>query len=102
MFFPIPAISFDFSFLQYLTCYLETNLTRSSEFDPWRSAGMSSEFREGGPFQSTPEQPLQIIPGGYHCSDYEIPNGAVNAGVKTVIDNEIAQIKAWVAEYYAE
>jgi hypothetical protein len=30
-----------------------------------------------------------------------LKNGAVNAGVQTVIDNEIAQIKAWVEEYYA-
>ena len=59
-------------------------------------------FRPDGPFVSTPEQPLQIIPGGFHCSDLIIKNGEVNEGVQTVIDNEVAQIKAWVAEYYTQ
>jgi hypothetical protein len=63
---------------------------------------MSSVFRTDGPFQSTPAQPLQIIPGGFHCSDLILKNGEVNAGVQTVIDNEIAQIKTWVAEYYTK
>jgi hypothetical protein len=63
---------------------------------------MSSVFRPDGPFASTPEQPLQIIPGGFHCSDLIIKNGEVNEGVQTVIDNEIEQIKAWVAEYYTK
>lgn len=31
-----------------------------------------------------------------------IKNGAVNAGVQEVIDNEVAQIVAWVDEYYTE
>jgi hypothetical protein len=74
----------------------------SSEFDPWRTSGMSSQFRPDGPLPSTPEHPLQIIPGGFHCSDLIMKNGAVNAGVQTVIDNEIAQIKTWVAEYYTK
>ncbi|KAH7317225.1 peptidase S28 [Rhexocercosporidium sp. MPI-PUGE-AT-0058] len=56
----------------------------NGEFDPWRTASMSSEFRPGGPLDSTAQHPLQIIPGGFI----------------TVIDNEIAQIKTWVAEYY--
>ena len=62
---------------------------------------MSSEYRTDGPLASTAKAPLQIIPGGFHCSDLILKNGAVNAGVQTVIDNEIAQIKTWVAEYYA-
>lgn len=61
---------------------------------------MSSEFRPGGPLQSTEAAPLQIIPGGFHCSDLRVRNGAVNAGVQTVIDNEVAQIVKWVGEYY--
>lgn len=50
--------------------------------------------------QSTPEAPIQIIPGGFHCSDLIAKDGLFNNGVKEVIDNEIAQIKAWVDEYY--
>jgi hypothetical protein len=72
----------------------------NGEFDPWRTSGVSSEFRPGGPLVSTPEAPVQIIPGGFHCSDLRASNGIANEGVQTVIDNEIAQIKTWVAEYY--
>jgi hypothetical protein len=74
----------------------------NGEFDPWRTSGVSSEFRPGGPLQSTAQHPVQIIPGGFHCSDLRLKNGQVNAGVQTVIDNEVAQIVAWVQEYYAQ
>jgi hypothetical protein len=81
-----------------------TNTTRliwtNGQFDPWKTSGVSSEYRPGGPLQSTPQAPVQIIPGGFHCSDLLARNGKANAGVQTVIDNEVAQIKAWVAEYY--
>ena len=70
------------------------------QFDPWRTSGVSSEFRPGGPLASTAQAPLQIIPGGFHCSDLILRNGAANAGVQNVINNEIAQIKTWVSEYY--
>ncbi|KAF7719783.1 Serine carboxypeptidase [Penicillium ucsense] len=72
----------------------------NGEFDPWRTSGMSSEYRPGGPLKSRPSAPLNIIPGGFHCSDLILKNGAVNAGVQKVIDAEVAQIKTWVAEYY--
>lgn len=71
----------------------------NGEFDPWQSASTSSQFRPGGPLQSTKEAPLQIIPGGFHCSDLRVSNGQANAGVMKVIDNEVAQIKKWVAQY---
>ncbi|KAJ5191835.1 Peptidase S28 [Penicillium cinerascens] len=74
----------------------------SRQFDPWREAGVSSSTRPGGPLQSRPWAPLHIIPGGFHCSDLIVENGAVNEGVQKVIDAEIAQIKSWVDEYYME
>jgi hypothetical protein len=73
----------------------------NGQFDPWRTSGVSSEFRPGGPLPSTEQHPLQIIPGGFHCSDLRQKNGQVNAGVQEVIDNEVAQIVKWVAEYPA-
>jgi hypothetical protein len=73
----------------------------NGEFDPWRSSGVSSAFRPGGPLPSTPQHPLQIIPGGFHCSDLILANAIFNAGVQTVVDNEVAQIVAWVDEFYA-
>lgn len=42
------------------------------------------------------------MPGGFHCSDLILKNGAANAGVQEVIDAEVAQMKEWVAEFYAK
>lgn len=50
---------------------------------------------------STANEPVQIIPGGFHCSDLYMADYYANAGVRKVVDNEVAQIKKWVAEYYA-
>ncbi|KAF4991400.1 hypothetical protein FDECE_14055 [Fusarium decemcellulare] len=72
----------------------------NGQFDPWRSSGVSSNFRPDGPLQSTPEQPVQVIPSGIHCSDLLLENGVLNSGAQTVIDDEINQIKEWVGEYY--
>ncbi|EAW11756.1 putative serine peptidase [Aspergillus clavatus NRRL 1] len=71
----------------------------NGQYDPWRDSGVSSVFRPGGPLRSTKQAPVQVIPGGFHCSDLRLRNGQVNAGVQKVIDNEVAQIKAWVKEY---
>ncbi|KAF7935655.1 hypothetical protein BELL_0103g00180 [Botrytis elliptica] len=72
----------------------------NGQYDPWRTSGVSSQFRPGGELKSTAKHPVQIIPGGFHCSDLRLKNGQVNAGVQKVIDNEVAQIVAWTAEYY--
>jgi len=74
----------------------------NGQYDPWKTSGMSSEFRPGGPFQGTPEQPIQVIPAGIHCSDLRYSNAKVNAGVKAVVDKQVNQIGLWVAEYYAQ
>lgn len=68
-------------------------------YDPWREAGVSSDLRPGGPAVSTTQVPINVIPGGFHTSDLVTENGVVNAGAKAVIDAEVAQIAAWVAEY---
>lgn len=81
-----------------------TNTTRlvwtNGQFDPWKDATVSSEFRPGGPLESTAEAPVYVIPSGIHCSDLLAQNGVVNSGVQKVIDAEIAQIAQWVSEYY--
>lgn len=71
----------------------------NGELDPWRTAGVSSEFRPGGPLQSTEEIPVEIIPGGFHCSDLILKN-YIDPGVKKVVDREIEILKGWVAEWY--
>lgn len=70
------------------------------EFDPWKESGVSSSYRPGGPLQSTTSAPLHVIPGGFHCSDLILKNGAANKGAQKVIDAEVTQIKTWVKEYY--
>ncbi|KAI9742271.1 MAG: hypothetical protein M1818_004171 [Claussenomyces sp. TS43310] len=72
----------------------------NGEFDPWRTTGVSSQFRPGGPLQSTPEAPVQVIPAGIHCSDLYMGDAKVNAGVQEVVDNEVKQIVEWVNEFY--
>ncbi|KAF4200396.1 hypothetical protein CNMCM8927_003431 [Aspergillus lentulus] len=80
-----------------------TNTTRliwtNGQFDPWRDASVSSKFRPGGPLHPTEQVPVHVIPDGMHCSDQWMAYGKANAGVQKVIDEEVAQIKAWVAEY---
>ncbi|OAA59573.1 serine-type peptidase [Niveomyces insectorum RCEF 264] len=73
----------------------------NGEFDPWRDATVSSTFRPGGPLASTPAAPVNLIPGGIHCSDLIYANALVNAGVMAVVRDEIAVIKGWVDEFYA-
>ncbi|OAF60366.1 hypothetical protein VC83_03247 [Pseudogymnoascus destructans] len=71
----------------------------NGELDPWRTAGVSSEFRPGGPLTSTEEIPVIIIPGGFHCSDLILKN-YIDPGVKKVVDKEIEILKGWVGEWY--
>ena len=72
-----------------------------SEFDPWRSASVSSELRPGGPLNSTESAPVFLIPGSRHCNDLSRRNGLFNAGVLNVQKQEISQMKKWVGEFYA-
>jgi hypothetical protein len=71
----------------------------NGQFDPWKTSGMSSEFRPGGPLVSTEKAPLNVIPGGFHCSDLRLSQGMANAGVQAVIDKQVAQIVKWVSEF---
>jgi len=71
----------------------------NGEFDPWRDATVSSDFRPGGPLASTAENPIFIIPRGIHCSDLVTANGAANAGVQAVIDAEVAQVTQWFQQW---
>lgn len=73
-----------------------TNTTRltwtNGEFDPWRTASVSSGYRPGGALKSTAEAPVNITPQGVHCYDLILKNGVNNAGVQAVIDTEVAQM----------
>lgn len=79
-----------------------TRLTwTNGQHDPWRTSGVSSEFRPGGALNGTSKAPVNVIPDGFHCSDLILKNGVVNEGVQAVIDREVKQIVEWVAEFYA-
>ena len=82
----------------------DTSTTRlmwvNGEFDPWRTSGVSSQFRPGGPLKSTSSAPVFLIPKGIHCSDLIIRNSVANAGVAAVVNQEIKQMQTWVSEFY--
>jgi hypothetical protein len=72
----------------------------NGEFDPWREASVSSEFRPGGPLQSSAKNPVIVVPGGFHTSDLLIgPSGDANAGVKAAIEEGLCIMREWVAEF---
>ncbi|ORY69115.1 serine carboxypeptidase S28 [Pseudomassariella vexata] len=83
--------------------WFNTNTTRmlssEGEFDPWRSASVSSVFRPGGPFDGTEAAPVILMEGSIHCLDLIVSN-AVHPSIAAAQKQEIAQISTWVDEYY--
>lgn len=72
------------------------------ELDPWRSGGVSSPERPGGPVASTASMPVILVPGAHHNADLATAAGRANTDVKAAQDNATAQIKQWVSEFYIE
>ncbi|KAE8443392.1 hypothetical protein EG329_001951 [Mollisiaceae sp. DMI_Dod_QoI] len=70
----------------------------NGEFDPWRSASVSSAFRPGGPLVSTPEIPVFIVPDGIHVQDLYM--GDVTPAILELRQQELAQMTSWIEEYY--
>jgi hypothetical protein len=80
-------------------CLLQALLiAHSREYDPWRSAGVSSRFRPGGPVAHTPSMPVFLIPRAVHAQDLYMDD--VIPEVLKARSKEIAQLKVWVDEYY--
>ncbi|OIW23514.1 serine carboxypeptidase S28 [Coniochaeta ligniaria NRRL 30616] len=73
----------------------------NGEFDPWRSASVSSEFRPSGPLPSREGAPLFLLQGAAHCIDLVVKNGAFNAGVGAAQKSAIATMGKWVDEFYS-
>lgn len=82
-----------------------TNTTRliwvNGEFDAWRSASVSSEFRPGGPLESTDKVPVFLLPGARHGTDIWLDNALANEGVASAQREMIAIMCKWVGEFYA-
>lgn len=72
----------------------------NGQLDPWRDSTVSSDFRPGGPLQSTEQLPVRIVASGVHCSDLYGQNWAVNNDVKAIAYAEVAQMAGWVSEFY--
>jgi hypothetical protein len=71
----------------------------NGDLDGWREASVSSDFRPNGRMQSTTKNPVIIVPGGYHTSDFYAKSAEVNAGAKVAIDEAVAHMVAWVHEF---
>jgi hypothetical protein len=74
-------------------------ITTNGEFDPWRSASVSSVFRPGGPFEGTKEAPVILIEGSRHCNDLTLRN-EVHGPIKRAQKQLLEQISEWVGDFY--
>jgi hypothetical protein len=72
----------------------------NGQYDPWKDATVSSDYRPNGPLVSTSQAPVSVIPGGIHCSDLIYSSGTSTTAAKTIVSNEIATIKGWVQDFY--
>ncbi|KAK6220315.1 serine carboxypeptidase S28 [Colletotrichum tabaci] len=61
------------------------------EFDPWRSATMSSDYRPGGPSLSTEAAPRLVVKGGNHVPDFQLSEKNAE-----VVAQEVAIIGRWI------
>ena len=71
----------------------------NGQYDPWRFATVASDFRPGSPLQSAAEVPTFVVPGGFHGSDRSGANWAVNPELQSLVNQEVAIVKKWVAEF---
>ncbi|SMR55513.1 unnamed protein product [Zymoseptoria tritici ST99CH_1A5] len=69
------------------------------EFDPWASLGVASDFRPGGPLQSSEEVLVLTLPRGHHCTDMYAWLAPKYPELQEVIDQALAQIVKWVGEW---
>lgn len=76
-------------------------LFSNGEFDPWRSASVSSHFRPGGEFNGTADVPVIVIEGAIHCNDLSVRN-AIHPSIASAQDAEVKQITAWVNDFYVQ
>jgi hypothetical protein len=68
----------------------------NGQFDPWRSATVSSDYRPGGQVNST-EIPVFIVENGVHTPELFVDT--TNPYTWPVVQSSIAQMGAWLKEY---
>jgi hypothetical protein len=76
-------------------------LFSNGEFDPWRSASVSSDFRPGGAFNGTADVPVILMEGSVHCLDLSVKN-AIHPSIASAQAAEVKQITAWVNDFYVQ
>ncbi|GKT85537.1 serine-type peptidase [Colletotrichum tofieldiae] len=69
----------------------ENVLFADGEFDPWKSATMSSEYRPGGPSKSTEKAPRLVVKGGTHVPDFWLSEQNAE-----VVEQEVAIMGKWI------
>jgi pimeloyl-ACP methyl ester carboxylesterase len=74
----------------------------NGEFDPWRSASLSSDQRPGGRVTSVEGGLIQVISNGGHCTDMLMENTYASAEVGVVVARAAQTIALWVREWYTE
>lgn len=74
----------------------ENVLFCDGEFDPWRSATMSSDYRPGGPSKSTEKAPRFVVKGGNHIPDFDLSNHEENA---EVVEMEVEIMGKWLGNW---
>ncbi|OLN88192.1 putative extracellular serine carboxypeptidase 1 [Colletotrichum chlorophyti] len=74
----------------------ENVLFADGEFDPWISATMSSEYRPGGPAESTEQTPRFVVKGGGHIPDFLLNGRDDN---EEVINQEVEVIGKWIRNW---
>jgi hypothetical protein len=60
---------------------------------------VSSDFRPGGPLSSSESNPIFVMKDASHCYDLILANAEENESVQEVVNAEVKQMKAWVAEF---
>ncbi|KAG8905343.1 hypothetical protein FRC01_008391 [Tulasnella sp. 417] len=70
----------------------------NGEFDPWRSASVSSTWAPS--FVDTPTQEITVIPNAHHCWDYYLMNTQVDENVKATQNKGLIQIHDWLQNWY--
>ncbi|KAI0158890.1 peptidase S28 [Pestalotiopsis sp. NC0098] len=68
----------------------------NGEFDPWRSATLSSDYRPGGPVNTT-EAPVYIVKGGVHTPEMFIDENDENTW--PIIQAALEQMRCWLDEW---
>lgn len=70
----------------------------NGEFDPWRSASLSSNYAPK--FVDTPTQDINVIPGAHHCWDFYLPNAELDANVNATRKEGLGKVYGWLGEWY--